>query len=63
MAMAMTMKYLPHHLVGKQIIIFAINWGRCPASQPKFKSGQASIEELYNAVYARRKGGNSISLV
>jgi ribonuclease HI len=63
-AIAMAMRYLPHHLVGRQITIFTSNRGALlSASQPKHQSGQASIEELYNAAHALRKGGNSISLV
>src|ERR1700733_568801 len=51
-------------LVGRQITIFTSNLGALlAASQPRHQSGQASIEELYNAAHALRKGGNSISLV
>ena len=63
-AMAMAMRCLPHHLVGRQITIFTSNLGALlAASQPRHQSGQASIEELYNAAHELRKGGNSISLV
>ena len=63
-AMAMAMRCLPHHLVGRQITIFTSNLGALlAASQPRHQSGQASIEVLYNAAHALRKGGNSISLV
>jgi hypothetical protein len=63
-AMAMAMRCLPHHLVGRQITILTSNLGALlAASQPRYQSGQASIEELYNAAHALRKGGNSISLV
>jgi hypothetical protein len=62
--MAMAMRCLPHHLVGRQITIFTSNLGALlAASQPRHQLGQASIEELYNAAHALRKGGNSISLV
>jgi hypothetical protein len=63
-AMAMAMRCLPHYLVGRQITIFTSNLGAVlAASQPRHQSGQASIEEMYNAAQALRKGGNSISLV
>jgi hypothetical protein len=62
-AMAMAMRYLPCHLVDRQITIFTSNLGALlAASQPRHQSGQASIEVLYNAAHALRKGGNSISL-
>lgn len=58
-AMALTMRYFPHHLVGRQITVYTSNRGTLhSASQPKHQSGLASIEELYNAVHAARKRGN-----
>lgn len=63
-AMAMAMRCLPRHLVGRQITIFTSSRGALlSASQPKHQSGQASIEELYKAAQVLRKGGSSISLV
>jgi hypothetical protein len=63
-AMAMAMRCLPHHLVGRQITIFTSNLGALlAASQPRHQSGQSSIEELYEAAHVLRKGGNSIFLV
>jgi ribonuclease HI len=63
-AMARAMGHLPQHLVGREITIFTSNLGALlAASQPRHQSGQASIEEMYNAARALRKGSNSISLV
>jgi hypothetical protein len=63
-AMAMAIRCLPHHLVGRRVTIFTSNLGALLAvSQPRHQSGQASIEEIYETARALRKGGNSISLV
>jgi ribonuclease HI len=63
-AIAMAMKHLPPHLVGRQITIFASNQGALlAASQPRHQSGQTSIEEIYEVARTMRKGGNSISMV
>jgi hypothetical protein len=63
-AMAMTMKQLPQHLVGRQITIITSNRGALLAtSQPRHQSGQSSIEEIYEAARTLRKGGNSISMI
>jgi hypothetical protein len=63
-AMAMAMKRLPLHLVGRQITIISSNQGALLAtSQPRHQSGQTSIEEIYKVASALRKGGNSISMI
>jgi hypothetical protein len=63
-AMAMAMKRLPLHLVGRQITIISSNQGALLAtSQPRHQSGQTSIEEIYEVASALRKGGNSISMI
>jgi hypothetical protein len=63
-AMAIAIKHLPPHLVGRQITIFASNQGSLlAASQPRHQSGQTSIEEIYEIIRMLRKGGNSISMV
>jgi hypothetical protein len=63
-AMAMAMKRLPLHLVGRQITIISSNQGALLAtSQPGHQSGQSSIEEIYEVARTLRKGGNSISMI
>jgi hypothetical protein len=62
-AIAVAMKRLPLHLVGRQITIFASNQGALlAASQPRHQSGQTSIKETYEVARMLRKGGNSISM-
>ena len=63
-AMAMTMKRLSQHLVGRQITIITSNQGALLAtSQPRHQSGQSSIDEIYKVARTLRKGGNSISMI
>jgi hypothetical protein len=63
-AIAMAMKRLPIHLVGRQITIISSNQGALLAtSQPRHQSGQTSIKEIYEVASTLRKGGNSISMI
>ncbi|CZR65320.1 uncharacterized protein PAC_15220 [Phialocephala subalpina] len=63
-AMAIAMKRLPLHIVGRQITITTSNQGALLAtSQPKHQSGQVSIEEIYEVARMLRKGGNSVSMI
>jgi len=63
-AMAMAMKQLPRHLVGRQITIITSNQGALLATnQPNHQSGQTSIGEVYELARILRKGGNSISMI
>jgi hypothetical protein len=48
-AMAMAMRYLPCHLVDRQITIFTSNLGALlAASQPRHQSGQAKKGRQFN---------------
>jgi hypothetical protein len=63
-AIAMALRCLPQHLVGRQVTILTSNQGALLAmSQPRHQSGQTSIGESYEAVGTLRKGGNSISAI
>lgn len=62
-AIAVAIKRLPLHLVGRQITIMSSNLGALlTTSQPRQQSGQTSIEEIYKGASALRNGGNSISI-
>ena len=63
-AMAMAMKRLPSHLVGRQITIILSNHGALLAtSEPRHQSGQSNIEEIYKVACTLTKGGTSISMI
>jgi hypothetical protein len=63
-AMAMAMRRLPLHLVGRRITIITSNQGALLATnQPRHQSGQTSIEEIYEVARMLRKGGNSVSMI
>ena len=63
-AIAMAMKRLPLHLVGRQITVVTSNQGALLATnQPRHQSGQTIIEEIYESARILRKGDNSISMI
>ena len=63
-AIAMALRCLPTHLVGRRITVFTSNQGALLAtSQPRHQSGQISIGEIYDAASILRRGGNSISMM
>lgn len=60
-AIAMAMRGLPQHLVGRQITIFTRNQAALLAlSQPRRQSGQTSIREVYETVRELRRRGNRV---
>jgi hypothetical protein len=62
-SIAVAIKRLPPHPIGRQITIFTSNQAVLLAiSQPKRQSGQARIGEVYNAARTLRQGGNRVHI-